>query len=272
MSSIVNKVKEAIHPTHHNTATTTHAEGANGPHSGRAANAADPRIDSDRDGGHLGQDTHHNTHATGGGYNSHNTGGRSNYAEGANGPHSSRAANAADPRIDSDRDGGHFGQDTHHNTHATGGGYNSHNTGGPRSNYAEGANGPHSSNVANKGDPRVDTSSYGSHTDNYGGNHGTRNTGTHGGVSSSTNAGPHNSNMSNKADPRVNSDVDGSGNRHGAHTGGVYGASGSHTTPGSGTAQNSAGPHNSDLMNKLDPRVDSDLSGGKTFGGNKTQQ
>jgi hypothetical protein len=48
------------------------------------------------------------------------------------------------------------------------------------------------------------------------------------------------------------------------------GASGSHATPGSGTAQNTAGPHNSDTMNKLDPRVDADMDGSKTVGGNRT--
>jgi hypothetical protein len=51
---------------------------------------------------------------------------------------------------------------------------------------------------------------------------------------------------------------------------GIMGASGSHATPGSGTAQNTAGPHNSDTLNKIDPRVDSDRDGSKTFGGNKT--
>jgi hypothetical protein len=71
------------------------------------------------------------------------------------------------------------------------------------------------------------------------------NTGTVGGLSSSTNAGPHNSNLANKLDPRVDSDLDGRGNRHGAATrGGAFGASGSYATPGSGTAQNTAGPHN----------------------------
>merc|ERR1712230_290893 len=49
-------------------------------------------------------------------------------------------------------------------------------------------------------------------------------------------------------------------------TGGVFGASGSHATAGSGTAQNTAGPHNSDMMNKIDPRVDSDRDGSKTYG------
>jgi len=75
--------------------------------------------------------------------------------------------------------------------------------------------------------------------------------------------------MANKADPRVDSDLDGRGNNHGAIHGGLMG-SGTHATPGSGTAQNTAGPHNSDMMNKLDPRVDADLDGSKTIGGNKT--
>jgi hypothetical protein len=99
------------------------------------------------------------------------------------------------------------------------------------------------------------------------------NTGTTGGISSSTNAGPHDSNLANKVDPRVDSDLSNTGNRHGASTtGGIFGSSGTHATPGSGTAQNTAGPHNSDTLNKIDPRVDSDLSGGKTFGGNATRQ
>ena len=68
----------------------------------------------------------------------------------------------------------------------------------------------------------------------------------------------------------MDSDLDGRGNRRGAATGGIMGAPGSHATPGSGTAQNTAGPHNSDIMNKLDPRVDADMDGSKTIGGNKT--
>jgi len=99
------------------------------------------------------------------------------------------------------------------------------------------------------------------------GNTGTQNTG---GLSNSTNAGPHDSNLANKVDPRVDSDLDGRGNRHGASTGGVFGASGSHATRGSGTAQNTDGPHNSDLANKIDPRVDSDRDASATIGGNRT--
>lgn len=72
----------------------------------------------------------------------------------------------------------------------------------------------------------------------------------------------------------------GLGHSNATHTGGVGHAgthhvgqgvtAGSSMTPGSGTAQKTAGPHNSDLLNKLDPRVDSDMDGSKTTGGNKT--
>jgi hypothetical protein len=80
--------------------------------------------------------------------------------------------------------------------------------------------------------------------------------------------------MANKADPRVDSDqYGGRGNTAGAggygtgtHTGGVTG--GSNRLPG--PADTTAGPHKSDMMNKVDPRVDSDLDGSKTMGGNRT--
>lgn len=136
----------------------------------------------------------------------------------------------------------------------------------------------------NKLDPRVDsdldgsrnmgatTGTSGTYSGTHAGNsHGLTGTGTTGGMSNSSNAGPHDSNLANKLDPRVDSDLDGRGNRHGAQTGGVFGASGSHATPGSGTAQNTAGPHNSDMLNKLDPRVDSDADGSRTMGGNATR-
>jgi len=236
---------------------------------------------------HLDKDKTHSTTHT------HNTTGTSGTAEGVAGPHSSRAANAADPRIDSDLDGSRNAGA--HTTHTSGTGVGHTGTGvgntGTGAGYTGTSNttaGPHSSNLANKADPRVDsdldgsrnlgargaggvgstgTGAYsGTPAGNTAGNH----TGTTGGISHSTNAGPHDSNLANKADPRVDSDLDGKGNRHGAQTGGVFGASGSHATAGSGTAQNTAGPYNSDLANKLDPRVDSDRDGSKTYGGNKT--
>ncbi|PMD25499.1 hypothetical protein NA56DRAFT_642489 [Hyaloscypha hepaticicola] len=208
------------------------------------------------------------------------------------GPHSSNLANKVDPRVDSDLNGsrnmgattgtsseGYSGTGYGTNNGATGIGAHS-NTGNTT------AAGPHSSNIANKLDPTVDSDLDGSRnlgarsnerTAGYSGtttgNNVTSHTGTHGGISNSTNNGPHESNLANKLDPTVDSDLSSTGNRHGASThGGLFGSSGTHATPGSGTAQNTAGPHNSDTMNKLDPRVDSNLDGSKTYGGNATRQ
>jgi len=279
MSGIINKVKEALHSdkhdstTTHNTHSATHnngvPEGTAGPHSSKAANAADPRVDSDLDSSrHAGQTGHGiggTTHSqTGAGYGSTGT------TTGA-GPHNSSMLNKVDPRVDSDRDGSHnagaaTGQ-TGASAYTSGVGATSHNNG---AGYGTGSH-AHNSGIANKLDPTVNT---GSSTGGYSGTHVGNNSGTHtgttGGISHSTNAGPHNSNLMNKVDPTVDSDLDGRGNRHGASTGGVFGASGSHATAGSGTAQNTAGPHNSDMLNKVDPRVDSDRDGSKTFAGNKT--
>lgn len=104
------------------------------------------------------------------------------------------------------------------------------------------AAGPHSSNVANKLDPRVDSTTGAQH---YG------QTGTTAGLNtgSITTAGPHNSNIANKLDPRVDSDMDNRA-RHDAMAGSSYGDPRSTDT---------AGPHSSNIANKLDPRVDSDL-------------
>jgi len=222
---------------------------------------------------HLDKD--HSTHST----THHNNNG---VPEGTVGPHSNRVANAADPRVDSDLDSSrHAG-----NTTGTTGGFTGAGTGVTGSSSMNTTVGPHKSDMINKLDPTVDSDLDGSRnmgatseqrtTDYSGtntGNNFTSNTGTSGGISNSTNAGPHNSNLANAADPRVDSDLSSTGNRHGASTtGGILGGSGTHATPGSGTAQNTAGPHNSDMINKADPRVDSDLSGGNTYLGNATHQ
>lgn len=102
--------------------------------------------------------------------------------------------------------------------------------------------GPHSSSLANKADPRVDSDLYGSGT-----------------------AGPHSSNLANKADPRVDSDLDGSGTA-GLHSSSLANKADPRVDSdldGSRTA----GPHSSGLANKADPRVDSDLDGSRTAGG-----
>merc|ERR1711881_23733 len=99
--------------------------------------------------------------------------------------------------------------------------------------------------------------------------------------------GPHNSRAANAADPRVDSDRDGShqlGNRGvgaGAGTTNYGSSTGTHGTQGTsmggaggaygtGPAPNTAGPHKSDMLNKADPRVDSNLDGSKTVGRDKT--
>lgn len=297
--STIQKVKDALHiggnkdhtttsttgtthtgATHNTTGThvpgTTHtgyAEGSQGPHSSSVANAADPRVDSDLDGNRLPnktsagygtQDaaygttgahagTHTGTHVSGtthtGTSHTGTTGTHipgtthTGHAEGSHGPHGSSALNAADPRVDSDLDGNRL-------PNKTSAGY------GTQDAYGSGITG--STAHHHQGTTTGNT---------VGG------TGYGGGISHSTNAGPHDSNVANAADPRVDSDLSSTGNRHGASTGhSAFPVSGSYATPGSGTAQNTAGPHNSDLLNKADPRVDADLDGSKTLGGNKTYQ
>lgn len=244
-------------------------EGTHGPHSSRLANAADPRVDSDRDnrGTHGTTGGAFGTTGAGAGYGGSKTTGY-NDPEGTHGPHSSRLANAADPRVDSDRDN----RGTH-GTHGTtgagitgaGAGYGgSHTTG---YNDPEGTHGPHSSRVANAADPRVDSDRDNRGTGGYGntaggGAFGTTGTGAGYGSSKTTGYndpegthGPHSSRVGNAADPRVDSDRD----HRGVHN-------------GPGPAPNTAGPHKSDMANKVDPRVDSDLDGSKTLGGNRTYQ
>lgn len=248
--STMDKVKNALHLNKdHSTTSTTHhnsvPEGTAGPHSSKVANAADPRIDSDLDstrtgavgaGYGTGTGVHGTTgHTTTGVHGTHNT---------TAGPHSSNLANKVDPRVDSDRDGSRNMGAATGNTGASA--YTSNTNTGYGTGTGVGTTG-HSTT-----------------------GHTTTGHGTHGGIGNSTNAGPHNSNMANKVDPRVDSDLDGRGGKVGHTVGGLTGASGSHATPGSGTAQNTAGPHNSDLLNKMDPRVDADLDGSKTIGGNKT--
>ncbi|KAI9641875.1 hypothetical protein NHQ30_009742 [Ciborinia camelliae] len=273
--STMQKVKDVLHiggnkdtttgTTHTGTTHTGHAEGSHGPHSSSVANAADPRVDSDLDGNRLPnktsagygtQDaaygttgahtgTHTGTHIPGtthsgtthtGTTGTHIPGTTQHqahgHAEGSHGPHGSSALNAADPRVDSDLDGNRL-------PNMTSSGY------GTKDAYGSGVTGSTGTHH-HQGTTAGNT---------VGG------TGFGGGISHSTNAGPHNSNLANAADPRVDSDLSNTGNRHGASTGhSAFGVSGSHATPGSGTAQNTAGPHNSDLLNKLEETWEATLA------------
>ena len=166
------------------------------------------------------------------------------------------------------------------------------------------AAGPHSSNLENKLDPRVDSdldglsglggrgqtggmgsgldsdrsfplrggsSNVGSGTGGYSapGQVGTYPAGGAGPGSSMT-AGPHSSNLENKMDPRVDSDRDGRsgmGNTGVGSTGSGYGSNTGVGSTGSGYGSNTtAGPHSSNLENKMDPRVDSDRDGRSGLG------
>ncbi|KAK4184292.1 hypothetical protein QBC35DRAFT_506274 [Podospora australis] len=143
---------------------------------------------------------------------------QNNIPEGTYGPHSSRIANALDPRVDSDLDRNR-GMD--------------HRTGHPLA-----GNPPHVSGGPTAMPPTM-----------------------HGAVPEGT-YGPHSSRAANALDPRVDSDRDRGYNTTGMtgpssstrHTGGVGGVANSHLP---GPAPNTAGPHRSDLLNKLDPAVDS---------------
>ncbi|KAL1876581.1 hypothetical protein VTK73DRAFT_9245 [Phialemonium thermophilum] len=236
MSSIVNKVKDALQPDKHH--GNEAREGEYGPHGSRVANAADPRVDSDRDnrahhghggtqtgtggyGGGYGAGSEFGSGAGGGTYGGSTTsgygsgGGTAGYGGGTNtgsaregeyGPHGSRTANTLEPRVDSDRDN----RAQHHHGHSAGGGV------------------PAAGGLGSTG---------------YGGTAGA-------GYGSGYDAG-----------------YGAGGGQNIGGTGGGYGAG-----SGPGPARNTAGPHGSDTMNKLDPRVDSDQDNRWAPGGNRTYQ
>lgn len=118
----------------------------------------------------------------------------------------------------------------------------------------------------------------------------------HGHDAASDNTAPQSSNMVNKTDPLAGSDIShrsnptsnltpadaGYGTSTTVSQDAGYGASStnvshgtdyattSSATPGSGAAHGTAGPHDSNIANRLDPRVDSDLDGSNTYGGHQT--
>lgn len=270
MSGLVNKVKDALH-SDKSSSTTSQPEGTHGHHNSRVANAADPRIDSDRD--HRAAHTT-TTHGTVGGlhesstaaYGTHEPGyasrgthegaysntigdnnrGLSGPASNTDGPHKSNLMNKADPRVDSDRDySRNMGANPDRNADL---GRNTHTT----------TSGTTHSNTLGSTGPTHHTTTAGSGLHSSGAPEGTY--------------GPHSGRVANAADPRVDSDRD-----HRGTSGHAFGSTnttgrnvGLENTYASGPASNTAGPHKSDMMNKVDPRVDSDLDGSKTYGGNKT--
>jgi len=205
---IINKLDPRIDSTHDRqpmpqTNNGKIPEGTYGPHSSRLANALDPRVDSDLDssragagtgpggglGGHAqpaaGMGTAGGMHHGAGAGAGYGTGvgagagyapqGHGQVAEGTYGPHHSRVANAADPRVDSDRDR-HLGATGTHGTGGIMGGGPAHAPGAGQ--YQTGA-GTHAGMAGHSG--------------------------AGGGVSAPHTAGPHKSDLLNKLDPRVDS-------------------------------------------------------------------
>ncbi|KAF5003655.1 hypothetical protein FDECE_9798 [Fusarium decemcellulare] len=310
MSSLINKVKDAISSDK----STEQPEGTHGPHSNRAANTADPRVDSDRDhrAGHSSNLTGTGEYSSTGQYattDTRNTYGTDGPASRTDGPHKSNVLNKADPRVDSDRDysknlganphgtsgtgahnaeglgGTHTGFGATGTTGTTGGlGHTTGTTGGlggHSSGLPEGTTGPHSSRAANTADPRVDSDLDGSR------NLGARGTGTYGetttgGLGHTTGTSGFSSAGAGAHGPGHSSGLtEGTTGSHGAGGYSGTGATGTHHTQGTslgstggaygtGPAPNTAGPHKSDMLNKADPRVDSNLDGSKTVGRDKT--
>lgn len=131
-----------------------------------------------------------------------------------------------------------------------------------------GTSGPHSSNLENKMDPRVDSDRDGSRNmgaaTGHGAGYGSGTTGsgygsgTTGSGYGTSGAGPHSSNLGNKTDPRVDSD----GSR-----GYGTGATGTGTGTGTGYGDSTTGTTHKKpgLMDKLNPMKDSDHDGKKGF-------
>ncbi|EHA57282.1 hypothetical protein MGG_09261 [Pyricularia oryzae 70-15] len=263
MSSIVNKVKDALH---HDKSQETKT-GTHGPHDSKAANVADPRVDSDRDHrANPASATGANTHATNPSMAGHGNAHGATSTTGTSGLGSTGTTGT-----------GMTG------SHGTSGMTSSNNYGssGLGSTGTSTNSGPHGSNMMNKADPRVDSdrdhraapggmtgsNNYGSSGLGSTGTTGTGMTGSHGtsGMTSSHTSGMTGSN-------NYGSSGLGSTGTTGTGMTGSHGTTGGLGGTGPGPANNTAGPHKSDMMNKVDPRVDSDLDGSKTVGQDKTYQ
>ncbi|MCJ1480006.1 hypothetical protein MMC06_000160 [Schaereria dolodes] len=124
------------------------------------------------------------------GYNNSTTGNTGHHGAHNAGPHTSKLANEADPRVDSDLSGGRG--NTGGLTGTTSQGYGSNTSGGLGREY------DNTSGSTGQGFGSNTTGGVGQGADST-----TGITGHHG----SHNAGPHASKLANKADPRVDSDL-----------------------------------------------------------------
>ncbi|KAH6619918.1 hypothetical protein C7974DRAFT_378064 [Boeremia exigua] len=258
------------------TGSNTHSD-PTGPHDSKLANKLDPRVDSDRYGaagntsgaggvgaGQYGSSGTHTGSGLTGSHGTHGTTGSgltggaphtgahtgSHIGSDPSGPHNTHLANQADPRVDSDRYG------------AAG---NTAGAGGVGAGQY-GSTGTHTGSGL--------TGSHGTHTGSgLTGSHGTHGTTGSGltGSNYSDPSGPHDSRLANQADPRIDSDrYGGQGNTFGTNQSSGLTGTNHPGQVGNPKADGTAGPHGSNLLNKLDPRVDSNLDGSKTTGGDRT--
>ncbi|KAI9802125.1 MAG: hypothetical protein M1833_002046 [Piccolia ochrophora] len=204
------------------------------------------------------------------------------------GPHATQTANRLDPRLNQPgsnvRSGS--GPSPEDATYGTSHGFTESETTKPSTGSSMGTAGPKKTHVVSQMHPDADTKRNVSNTTysspGTGGNKDfdAKPTVTEGSTSKSTgpapsSGGPHKSSLMNTMDPRVDSDMDGS-----KTIGSVPGTEGNKETvrepivteqhsphsSSTGPASSTAGPHKSNVLNKLDPRVDSDLDGSKTVG------
>ncbi|PGH09865.1 hypothetical protein AJ79_05591 [Helicocarpus griseus UAMH5409] len=279
-SSTANKLDPRVNQGNQTGAGSSY--GANtqtGPeHSSSTANAFDPRVKEQ--GIHTG---------TGIG-----TGAGQGYSSGSGPVHSSSTANTLDPRV---KQGSHTGTGTDYGSH-TGGPVHSSSTANkldPRVSQDDYNSGTGSGARASGG---IGTQYNAGQIDPQGGNAPLRG-GALGGIQP---AGGNYGSTSGGAgsDPRFTSRIEGQDTLGSGHTGsgsggafgtadsaigtgttarttgqgvpGGVGGSGTAIGSGTGTASRTAGPHDSNVANKLDPRVDSDRDGSRTIGGNATNK
>jgi len=208
MSSIVNKIKDALHSDNHHQGAP---EGTHGPHNSKLTNAADPRVDSDRDGSNnmgASRTAGRGEYGVGENYTSgETTAPRTGMNEGGFGNQRTTegtgyGANTGTFGTERGVEGAGYGANT--GTFGTergaeGAGYGA-NTGayGNERNVPQGTHGPHSNRAMNTMDPRVDSDRDGRAAAGYAP-----------GPAPNT-AGPHTNDVLNKVDPRIDSDLDGS--------------------------------------------------------------
>lgn len=197
---LLNKLDPSVDSSRDKVVLPPPGTATNGPHSSRLANKLDPTVDTKAyEGAHLGTAQASSAYQQAGVPTHHGL--TTGAPEGTYGPHGSRMANAADPRVDSDRDGRGA-------MHGAGAGY---------------------------GHEGVGTAGYGA-----------AHAAPVGGIAHTAGGLGHSSHQQHGV---------GAGAGYGHQAGVGHGHAAGSMLPG--PAPNTAGPHKSDILNKLDPSVDS---------------